>query len=120
MDWYIVIKTINGRRYRYRQKTWREGGRVRTRSEYIGLAGDEANGSGTRAPPAAMKEAPLLDPVILDEVFTRLTDPTFVCGNFVGEPWDFTRQVNEVQKVEKIERVLSLLNVEIREANLGA
>jgi antirestriction protein ArdC len=38
MDWYIVIKTINGRRYRYRQKTWREGGRVHTRSEYIGPA----------------------------------------------------------------------------------
>jgi hypothetical protein len=38
MDWYIVVKTINGRRYRYRQKTWREGGRVRTRSEYIGPA----------------------------------------------------------------------------------
>lgn len=35
MQWYTVIKTINGRRYRYRQKTWREGGRVRTRSEYI-------------------------------------------------------------------------------------
>ena len=40
MDWYIVIKTIKGRRYRYRQKTWRENGRVRTRSEYIGPAAD--------------------------------------------------------------------------------
>jgi hypothetical protein len=36
MEWYIVIKTINGIPYRYRQKTWREGKRVRTRSEYIG------------------------------------------------------------------------------------
>jgi hypothetical protein len=44
MDWYIVIKTIKGRRYRYRQKTWREGGRVRTRSEYIG----PVNGSDKR------------------------------------------------------------------------
>lgn len=35
MDWYIVIKTINGRRYRYRQKTRRVGKRVRTKSEYI-------------------------------------------------------------------------------------
>lgn len=39
MDWYIVVKTINGRRYLYRQKTWREGKHVRTRSEYIGPAG---------------------------------------------------------------------------------
>lgn len=38
MKWYIVIKTINGTRYRYRQKTWREGKRVRTRSEFLGRA----------------------------------------------------------------------------------
>jgi antirestriction protein ArdC len=51
MDWYIVIKTINGRRYYYRQKTWREGGRVRTRSEYIGPAGDaELAGVGGPSP----------------------------------------------------------------------
>ena len=37
MDWYEVVKTINGRRYRYRQRTWRDdSGRVRTTSEYIG------------------------------------------------------------------------------------
>lgn len=41
MDWYLVIKTINGRPYRYRQKTWREGKRVRTRSEYLGPAGED-------------------------------------------------------------------------------
>lgn len=35
MDWYVVVKTIKGRRYRYRQKTWREGKRVRTLSEYV-------------------------------------------------------------------------------------
>lgn len=37
-NWYVVIKTINGCRYRYRQKTWREGAKVRTRSEYLGPA----------------------------------------------------------------------------------
>ncbi len=35
MDWYLVIKTIKGHRYRYRQRTWRHGTRVRTRSEYL-------------------------------------------------------------------------------------
>ena len=35
MDWYSVIKTIKGHRYRYRQQTWRHGARVRTRSEYL-------------------------------------------------------------------------------------
>ena len=38
MDWYVVIKPINGRRYYYRQKTWREGKRVRTLSQYIAPA----------------------------------------------------------------------------------
>jgi hypothetical protein len=32
---YLVIKTIKGRRYRYRQQTLRQGKRVRTRSQYI-------------------------------------------------------------------------------------
>ena len=35
MDWYIVIKTINGHRYRYRQRTQRHGTCVRTQSEYL-------------------------------------------------------------------------------------
>jgi hypothetical protein len=35
MDWYVVIKTIKGHRYRYRQQTWRSGKRVYTRSEYL-------------------------------------------------------------------------------------
>jgi hypothetical protein len=38
MDWYFVVKTIKGRRYYYRQRTWREGKRVRTHSEYVGPA----------------------------------------------------------------------------------
>jgi len=33
---YEVIKTINGRQYRYEQETYRENGKVRTRSTYIG------------------------------------------------------------------------------------
>ena len=36
MSWYIVVKTIKGHRYRYRQRTWREGGRMRTESVYLG------------------------------------------------------------------------------------
>jgi hypothetical protein len=33
--WHIVIKLINGRQYRYRQKSWTENGRTRTRSVYL-------------------------------------------------------------------------------------
>jgi hypothetical protein len=33
---YTVIKTINGRRYRYLQETYRQNGKVRTRNVYLG------------------------------------------------------------------------------------
>jgi hypothetical protein len=33
---YIVFKTIRGRRYRYLQRSWREGKRVRTQSKSLG------------------------------------------------------------------------------------
>ena len=36
---YIVIKTIKGRRYLYQQRTYRERGRVRTESRYLGPVG---------------------------------------------------------------------------------
>lgn len=45
MDWYHVIKTINGRRYVYRQITWRADGSVKTRSEYLGPADKAASPS---------------------------------------------------------------------------
>jgi hypothetical protein len=46
METYTVIKTINGRRYRYSQKTWREGGRVRTKSVYLGPVDGDARRKG--------------------------------------------------------------------------
>jgi hypothetical protein len=36
MDWYRVVKTINGRRYLYLQKTYRVGRSVKTLNKYIG------------------------------------------------------------------------------------
>jgi hypothetical protein len=46
MESYIVIKTINGRRYRYSQLTWREAGRVRTKSVYLGPVDGDARSKG--------------------------------------------------------------------------
>ena len=39
MEWYRVVKTINGRKYIYEQKTYRQGKQVRTLNRYIGPAG---------------------------------------------------------------------------------
>ncbi len=47
---YVVVKKIKGRRYLYRQRTWREGKRVRTESVYIGAldGGRGSPGDGGR------------------------------------------------------------------------
>ena len=42
MKWYTVTKSIKGRPYLYRQRTYRQGGKVRTESRYIGPVVDEA------------------------------------------------------------------------------
>jgi len=42
MKWYMVTKNIGGRPYLYRQRTYREGGKVRTQCQYVGAAGDHA------------------------------------------------------------------------------
>ena len=45
MGWYSVVKTIKGRQYLYRQRTYRFGGKVRTESQYVGAFGDGAAGA---------------------------------------------------------------------------
>ena len=67
MDWYTVIKVVNGIAYLYRQRTRREGGRVVTESEFIG-----------RAPPARVVLSPsphravaALFPVLADTALVR-------------------------------------------------
>jgi hypothetical protein len=50
--WHIVIKKIKGRRYRYRQTTWIEDGRVRTRSQYLEPADGYAGAPWQKRQPA--------------------------------------------------------------------
>ena len=50
MNWYVVIKTINGHRYFYSQKTYRDGDRVRTVNKYIGPVGKAASGAPIQFP----------------------------------------------------------------------
>jgi hypothetical protein len=51
MGWSRVFKTINGHRYVYEQRTWREDGRVRTGGFYVGreLRGPSAIFHGSRS-----------------------------------------------------------------------
>src|SRR5690242_14634364 len=95
MQWYVVIKTINGRRYYYRQKTWREGKRVRTRSEYIGPVTDcewpehsDTTGAQTLAIP--FPQMPAIDIAkIADELLEALRDSRRTYD--WNQPWDETK-----------------------------
>ena len=74
MSWYIVVKTIKGHRYRYRQRTWREGGRMRTESVYLG------RDMGTGPTPSDEK------PVSGVGDGAALIDTTELSAHIAGEP----------------------------------
>ncbi|MGH1350507.1 MAG: hypothetical protein ACRBBN_06840 [Methyloligellaceae bacterium] len=40
MGWNVVVKKIKGKSYAYRQMSYREGGKVRTKSEFLGPVTD--------------------------------------------------------------------------------
>jgi antirestriction protein ArdC len=107
MDWYIVIKKINGRAYYYRQKTWREGKRVRTRSEYIGPV---------HVGVMPDREAPsvTLQPGVLDESSVRSAFDAVIGEQAASwtHHWSEDRKgPSLVHKDERIEEVLKDLKV---------
>ena len=125
MDWYIVIKTINGRRYRYRQKTWRENGRVRTRSEYIGPAGDacpepkhpDLDGASTLPLPFA---ATNFDSKLVQDALEVLTDKTKNLTSW-EQSWQDERRGkrNLVVRNAVVETLIASLNVRRTYRNAG-
>lgn len=56
MKWYFVTKKIGGRPYLYRQRTYREGGKVRTISQYVGPRADVATCGISRDAPASITQ----------------------------------------------------------------
>ena len=46
MGWYTCVKKINGHRYLYRQRTWREQGKVKCESIYLGPVNGSERGAG--------------------------------------------------------------------------
>ncbi len=84
MGWYTVTKKVKGRPYLYRQRSFREGGKVRTQRIYLGPgSGFSAGGGGGAYAPEAEgneREPPVITTTaahfhdhlqIHDEVFTR-------------------------------------------------
>jgi antirestriction protein ArdC len=113
MDWYVVIKTINGRRYYYRQKTWREGKRVRTLSHYIGPVAGEGSSQTNKERSAA---------------FGATIDVEGSVAVLMGERsknwqhhWEGNRDGDDlVEKDERVERLLKSLEVQWTHNTTGA
>jgi Zincin-like metallopeptidase len=128
MDWYFVVKTINGHRYRYRQKTWREGKRVRTRSEYIGPAGNtsqprDLSGAVTLTlpfPDPSRTRAREFDPAVTERSLHALIDNDASHEKW-EHAWSATRRgKNLVQQDPRIKQLLAVLDVKVTDETRGA
>ena len=86
MKWYFVTKKIGGRRYLYHQRTYREGGKVRTISQYVGPQADVAT-SGTSADPQTSNLNPI-DPGAENEASVLLGDDEEYQPGRLQIPWD--------------------------------
>lgn len=70
---YRVIKTIKGRQYIYEQSTYREGGKVRTRSSYIGAVDPVYSSSSRSAVNTTSLEKDEIILVLKSKDFQRFT-----------------------------------------------
>ena len=110
MGWYQVVKTVKGHRYLYWQTSWREGGKVKTKSRYIGTA------NGWVPIPKISPDAitltlpfptPRPEPLAIVDVLCRP-----VTGIASWRPaWSKRLRTNRVVINEKVERLLSDLKV---------
>lgn len=121
MDWYIVIKTINGHRYYYRQKTWREGKHVRTRSEYVGPVGSAEMGpAALRKPTATAAQHESI------EISKETTEDAYkLVSGAVAENWDHAWRasrgsISVVTRHQKVDGVVKALNVKWKHGMDGA
>jgi hypothetical protein len=107
MDWYVVIKTIKGRRYYYRQKTWREGQRVRTRSVYIGpVDGSFRPNTGAGALPTPIADLKDLAKGGINAVMGKK-------ARAWDHHWEAERSgPNQVERVQEIDEVLDRLRIQ--------
>lgn len=113
-DFYQVIKTIKGRPYRYKQRTFRAGGKVCTESHYLGPASD-AEATRIRAEMALRKGGPSRPAV--RRAIARLADPA-AAGTRWKKPWDNSSpRRQKVYRIEAFQRVITTCRAVINEAD---
>lgn len=91
MSWYTVIKTVKGRRYRYKQRTWREGNRVRTESVYLGALDGSARRPRKQTAPGVLRK-------VADFIKANRTPP----GVYFVDEQAMLRQQEAREKAERV------------------
>ena len=74
MQWYNVIKKIGGKSYLYRQRTYREGGKVRTQSKYVGPLIEDHDWISKKVLPSTDQTLPSANPIPKQEVVKLVSD----------------------------------------------
>ena len=103
-NWYQVVKKIRGRSYLYRQRSWREGTKVRTECHCLGPMADSSGSSGADKPAAkrtgkagSPHSAQAEEPIIIGNPFesntTKILRKYGIEPRFTEEP-DYLKQWN--------------------------
>jgi hypothetical protein len=127
MQWYVVVKTINGRKYLYRQKTYRVGRQVKTINQYIGPYDGRSLGGGSHPDLSGATTLPIpfpvkVAPVNIKEVVAGLIDPGKREEDW-ETPWSTKSRVNMKMRVvdcPAADALIRNLSITVTGSNRGA
>ena len=137
MQWYLVIKTINGHQYYYKQKTYRVGRSVRTQNIYVGpvrngrphMPGGWTSGHPNLdgavtlpLPFGAVVVTPVESPItgaLVQEVVSVLADEKRAASGWMV-PWASRKGKSKVARDPRLNTLIAALGVQMTRDKSGA
>ncbi len=116
MGWYLVTKTVKGRKYRYRQRSFRVAGKVKTESIYLGPVGPATSRSVSVASHEAEKPSTV---AIIDG--TPIPDgdasPSLTVDDFMDVRSDISIQAlyREEQQVDDLMKQSGIITTNLKQ-----
>ena len=117
MGWYQVVKTVKCHRYLYWQTSWREGGKVKTKSRYIGPANGWRpvpkipSSAATLSLPFAPAAESRFDPGVVERAFQDLTAEDARSAHWEHHWVAGRKGPTYVRKIPRVEAVINTLLV---------
>ena len=113
MQWYNVIKKIGGKSYLYRQRTYREGGKVRTQSKYLGPLSDDRDWISKKVLSGTDQISPSANPIPKQEAVKPVSgSPEEPMASWLARPNPFWPNEKSF-KSEKANKVIRRSGVSI-------